>query len=133
MPASGLIQELVHGHGLNHSFALFYLLTFVRHARAEITLTANHDVTLSSNRRFEGDRLSAGLVGSIAFSSALIARMQPASLEPNPSLWTAVEVNLRTFRQWQTLTYQRHHGDPQKPDRRAQSAGQLPRSTDSNP
>ena len=72
MPASGLIQELVHGHGLNHSLALFYLLTFVRHARAEITLTANHDVTLSSNRRFKGDRLSAGLVGSIAFSSALI-------------------------------------------------------------
>ena len=42
---------------------------------------------------------------------ALIARMQPASLEPNPSLWTAVEVNLRTFRQWQTLTYQRHHNE----------------------
>ena len=52
MPASGLIQELVHGHGSNHSLALFYLLAFVRHARAEITLTANHDVTLSSNRRF---------------------------------------------------------------------------------
>jgi len=42
---------------------------------------------------------------------ALIARMQPASPEPNPSLWTAVEVNLRTFRQWQTLTYQRHHNE----------------------
>ena len=55
MPASGLIQELVHGHGLNHKLALSYLLTFVRHARAEITLTTNHDVTLSSNRRFEGD------------------------------------------------------------------------------
>ncbi len=55
MPASGLIQELVHGHGLNHKLALFSLLTFVRHARAEITLTTNHDVTLSSNRRFEGD------------------------------------------------------------------------------
>ena len=85
MPASGLIQELVHGHGLNHSLALFYLLAFVRHARAEITLTANHDVTLSSNRRFEGDRLSAGLVGSIAFSSALIGFFETVTLEPSPT------------------------------------------------
>jgi len=90
MPASGLIQELVHGHGLNHSFALFYLLTFVRHARAEITLIANHDVILSSNRRFEGDRPSAGLVGSIAFSSALIGFFETVTLEPSPTWESAL-------------------------------------------
>ena len=90
MPASGLIQELVHGHGLNHSLAMFYLLAFVRHARAEITLTANHDVTLSSNRRFEGDRLSAGLVGSIAFSSALIGSFETVTLEPSPTWESAL-------------------------------------------
>ena len=42
---------------------------------------------------------------------ALIARMHPASLEPNPSLWTAVAVNLRTFRQWHSLAHQRHHNE----------------------
>ena len=42
---------------------------------------------------------------------ALIARMQPASLDLNPSLWTAVEVNLRTFRQRHSLAYQRHHNE----------------------
>ena len=81
---------MVHGHGLNHSLALFYLLAFVRHARAEITLTANHDVTLSSNRRFEGDRLSAGLVGSIAFSSALIGFFETVTLEPSPTWESAL-------------------------------------------
>ena len=96
MPASGLIQELVHGHGLNHSLALFYLLAFVRHARAEITLTANHDVTLSSNRRFEGDRLSAGLVGSIAFSSALIGFFETVTLEPSPT-WESALPNVRAL------------------------------------
>ena len=96
MPASGLIQELVHGHGLNHSLALFYLLAFVRHARAEITLTANHDVTLSSNRRFEGDRLSAGLVGSIAFSSALIGFFETVTLEPSPT-WESPLPNVRAL------------------------------------
>ena len=90
MPASGLIQELVHGHGLNHRLALFYLLTFVRQARAEITLTANHDVTLSSNRRFKGDRLSAGLVESIAFSSALIGSFETVTLEPSPTWESAL-------------------------------------------
>lgn len=42
---------------------------------------------------------------------ALIARMHPASLEPNPSLWTAVAVNLRTFRQRHSLAHQRHHNE----------------------
>ena len=87
---------MVHGHGLNHSLALFYLLTFVRHARAEITLTANHDVTLSSNRRFEGDRLSAGLVGSIAFSSALIGFFETVTLEPSPT-WESALPNVRAL------------------------------------
>ncbi|HBD85366.1 MAG TPA: hypothetical protein DC056_15280 [Dehalococcoidia bacterium] len=87
---------MVHGHGLNHSLALFYLLTFVRHARAEITLTANHDVTLSSNRRFEGDRLSAGLVGSIAFSSALVGFFETVTLEPSPT-WESALPNVRAL------------------------------------
>ena len=42
---------------------------------------------------------------------ALITRMHPASLELNPSLWTAVAVNLRTFRQWHSLAHQRHHNE----------------------
>ena len=42
---------------------------------------------------------------------ALAARMVPASLESNPSLWSAVEVNLRTFRQRYAQTYQTHHDE----------------------
>ena len=42
---------------------------------------------------------------------ALVARMEPASLESNPSLWSAVEVNLRTFRQRYTQAYQTHHDE----------------------
>ena len=54
--------------------------------------------------RFGPDRQNLGLE-----RDALIARMQPANLELNPSLWATVEVNLRTFRQRHSLAYQCHH------------------------
>jgi hypothetical protein len=85
MPASELIEYLVHKHGLNHPLALFYLLTFVRHARAEITLRADHGVTISANQPFEGDRITGGLVGSITFSDALIGELDTVTLEPSPT------------------------------------------------
>jgi hypothetical protein len=85
MPASELIESLVHKHGLNHTLALFYLLTFVRHARAEITLRADHGVTISANQPFKGDRITGGLVGSITFSDTLIGELDAVTLEPSPT------------------------------------------------
>ena len=90
MPASDLIHLLVHGHGLNRSLALFYLLTFVRHARAEIALTAGHDVTISGNQRSEGDRITGGLVGAVAFSPALFDALGTVTLEPSPTWESAL-------------------------------------------
>ncbi|MDP6715373.1 MAG: hypothetical protein QF368_12190 [SAR202 cluster bacterium] len=90
MQASDLVHALVHGHGLNHTLALFYLLAFMRQARAEVALNVDHRVTISGNQQFEGDRLTGGLVGSITFSKALIDAFDTVTLEPSPTWESAL-------------------------------------------
>lgn len=85
IPSAELIETLVHGHGLTRPPALFYLLSFVMHARAEAELADGHSVRTPAGGRFQGDRVAWDMLSEVEISESLFGALGTLRLEPTPT------------------------------------------------
>ncbi len=88
VPARDLLDALTRVHGLTRPLALLYILAFVRHARAEVTLDAGHQVRSVNGERFLSDTITWDLVPEVDFSAALAGDLALLRLRASPT-WNA--------------------------------------------
>ena len=87
--ADGLIESLVHGHGLNPVLAALYLLAFVLHAHGEIELRPDHSLRDVRGQPFPGDLVSWDLVQEVAFTETLVYDARTLRVR-QPAVWNSV-------------------------------------------
>ena len=56
--------------------ALFYVMVFVRHMRAEVRLKAGHQLESSRGGPFLSDRITWDLVPEVVFSESLLEHLE---------------------------------------------------------
>ena len=89
LPVAEVVDRLGSRHGMPRALAALYLLAFVRHARAELELGANHSVQSIRGGRFPSDRITWDLVPEVAFSETLVDHSGWLRLESEPT-WNTV-------------------------------------------
>ncbi len=90
VPAQDLLHTLSHTHGLPRLLATLYLLTWVRHARAEVELKADHSVEDRHGKEFLSDYITWGLVPEVSLSESLADQLQVVRRKPALTWSTAL-------------------------------------------
>ncbi len=86
--AQGLMQLLSREYGLSREVATLYILAFVLHAQAEVSLTGRGATQLRDGGQMAGDLLTWDVEGDIRFSPEIADRLGPLRSRPQPS-WNA--------------------------------------------
>ena len=89
LPVAEVAAILGSRHGLPTSLAALYVMAFVRHARADLELTAEHRVQAARGGPFLADRITWDFVPDVAFSEALVQHGGLLRLESAPT-WNTV-------------------------------------------
>ncbi len=89
MSGRELASVLVETYGLTPPLDGLYLMSFVRHARAEVELGPGHRVETRRGGPFLGDRFTWDMVPEVAFSEALADQVETVRLSPRPT-WDSV-------------------------------------------
>ena len=89
MPAQDPVRLLQYQYGLTQTLALFYVMVFIRHSRAEARLKPEHQVESSRGGPFLSDRITWDLVPEVVFSEGMLEQMDTIRLQP-ASAWNTV-------------------------------------------
>ena len=89
LPVTDVVAKLGSQHGIPRALAALYVMAFVRHARAELELGANHTVKDIRGGRFPADRITWDLVPEVAFSETLVDHAGLLRLDSKPT-WNTV-------------------------------------------
>ena len=89
LPVVEVVARLGSRHGIPRALATLYVMAFVRHARAELELGANHGVESVRGGRFPADRITWDLVPEVAFSETLVDHSGWLRLDSKPT-WNTV-------------------------------------------
>ena len=89
MPVDDLVQLLKYEYGLTQTLALFYVMVFVRHMRAEARLKTGHQIESSRGGPFLSDRITWDLVPEVVFSESLLDHLGTIRLQP-ATAWNSV-------------------------------------------
>lgn len=89
MASQDMLQSLCHNQGLSWILATFYLLAFVRHSRAEVSLSPSHSIQLRSGGPLLSDRITWDLVHDLSFTPSISEHLGTLRARPEPA-WNGV-------------------------------------------